>query len=179
MKAHDIRQVTEADLPLLGQLERSTFTETFQSVYDAADLQTFLAERKSDAAIRQEWGQPHSYYYIIYEGATAAGFLKINLFRQPDEGTILPAPVMEVEKIYVQQAFQGKKLGQALMEHAYHIAREHFVCTVWLGVWEHNLSARRFYEKEGYVTFGEHSFNVGRQRDRDLLMQKTLGSTGS
>lgn len=174
MKEYDIRQVTEADLPMLAQLERSTFSETFQSVYDADDLQAFLTERKSDAAIRQEWGREDSFYYIIDVGDTAAGFLKINLFRQPDSGSPLPAPVMEVEKIYVQQAFQGKKLGKALMEHAYRIAAEHFVRTLWLGVWEHNLSARKFYEKEGYSVFGEHSFNVGRQQDRDLLMQKTL-----
>lgn len=174
MKEYDIRQVTEADLPLLAALERSTFSETFQSVYDADDLQAFLIARKSDAAIRQEWGREGSFYYIIDVDDTAAGFLKINLFRQPDNSPPLPAPVMEVEKIYVQQTFQGRKLGKALMEHAYRIAAEYFVRTLWLGVWEHNLSARRFYEKEGYSVFGEHSFNVGRQRDRDLLMQKAL-----
>ena len=174
MKAYDIRQVTEADLPLLGQLERSTFTETFQSVYHADDLKAFLEARKSDAAIRQEWSQPGAAYYIIAEDGTAAGFLKINMFRQPDNGTLLPEPVMEVEKIYVQKAFQGKKLGKALMEYAYDIARKNFVCTVWLGVWEHNLSARKIYEKEGYTVFGEHSFFVGSQRDRDLLMRKAL-----
>lgn len=174
MKPYDIRPVTETSLPLLAQLERSTFSETFRSVYNAADLQTFLDERKSDAVIRKEWASANSRYYFIYFNNTPAGFLKINLFRQPDNGGPLPEPVMELEKIYVLKAFQGKKLGKALMDHAYAMGREHFVHTIWLGVWEHNLSAREFYAKEGYTQFGEHIFAVGQQADRDLLLQKPL-----
>lgn len=164
----------EADLPMLAQLERDTFFGTFQTVYNESDMQAFLRDRKSDAAIRQEWEQAGSRYYLLMEDNTAAGFLKVNLFRQPDEGTVLPDPVMEIEKIYILQSFQGKKLGKTLMDHAMKVARDNDVCTLWLGVWEHNLSARGFYEKEGFVAFGEHTFMVGEQRDRDLLYRKNI-----
>lgn len=174
MKHMDIRQVMEADLPLLAQLERDTFFQTFQTVYNESDMQAFLRDRKSDAAIRQEWEQAGSLYFLLMDGNVAGGFLKVNLFRQPDDGTVLPGPVMEIEKIYILQAFQGRKLGKALMDHAIKVARDNGVCTLWLGVWEHNLSARRFYEKEGFVGFGEHTFMVGEQRDRDLLYKREL-----
>jgi len=173
---HDqhIRPVTETDLPVWMQLERDTFTETFSPVYASHDLQTFIQEKKNDSILKAEWEQKDSFFYILWEGPAAAGFIKLNLHRQPDNGTLLPTPVMELERIYVRSEFQSKKYGKQLMHFAYEQAKKNFVRTLWLGVWEHNLKARQFYEKEGFSAFGEHSFKVGSQVDRDLLLAKLL-----
>ena len=42
---------------------------------------------------------------------------------------------------------------------------------LWLGVWEKNLSAIRFYEKNGFTAFGEHIFMLGTDPQRDVLMK--------
>ncbi|MRG44590.1 GNAT family N-acetyltransferase [Chitinophaga sp. SYP-B3965] len=174
MKDQHIRPVAETDLQVWMQLERDTFTETFLPVYATHDLQTFLQEKKNDNILRQEWESKDAYFYILWEGTTAAGFIKLNLHRQPDNGTLLPTPVMELERIYVRREFQSKKLGKKLIHFAYEEAHKYFVRTLWLGVWEHNLKARQFYEKEGFSAFGEHTFKVGTQEDRDLLLAKLL-----
>lgn len=174
MNDQRIRAVTEADLSIWMQLERDTFTETFLPVYTQQDLQSFLLEKKNDIILREEWETKDSFFYILWEGNTAAGFIKLNLHRQPDNGTLLPDPVMELERIYVRASFQSKKFGKTLMHFAYEQAHKHFVRTLWLGVWEHNLKARQFYEKEGFSAFGEHTFKVGSQEDRDLLLAKLL-----
>lgn len=174
MNDQHIRPVAETDLQVWMQLERDTFTETFLPVYSTHDLQTFLQEKKNDNILRQEWESKDSFFYILWEGNTAAGYIKLNLHRQPDNGTLLPAPVMELERIYVRHQFQSKKFGKKLMHFAYEQARKYFVRTLWLGVWEHNLKARQFYEKEGFSAFGEHTFKVGTQEDRDLLLAKLI-----
>ena len=174
MNDQHIRPVAETDLQEWMQLERDTFTETFKPVYSTQDLQNFLRENKNEDTLKAEWEQKDSFFYILWEGATAAGFIKLNLHRQPDNGTLLPTPVMELERIYVRSEFQSKKFGKQLMHFAYKQAAKHFVRTLWLGVWEHNLKARQFYEKEGFGAFGEHSFKVGTQVDRDLLLAKLL-----
>ena len=41
---------------------------------------------------------------------------------------------------------------------------------LWLGVWEHNPKAIAFYRKFGFEIVGEHTFMLGQERQRDLLM---------
>jgi len=171
-----IRPVQPGMLNTLVQLEQQTYTETFGHVYQAEDLDTFLREKKSPAALQRELAQAGTLYYLLYYGETPAGFLKLNLHKQPDDEarTLLPTPVMELEKIYVLQSLQGHKLGKALMQQAYAVAQEHHIKTLWLGVWEHNSRAFNFYRREGFEQFSEHSFWVGMQRDTDWLMKKVM-----
>lgn len=171
---HLISLATPDQLPLLVQLEQQTFTETFGGTYTPEDLAAFLQDKKSGPALLKEMTQPGSSYFIIYCNNIPAGFLKINLHRQPDSGGPLPGPVLELEKIYILQAFQGKKLGKLLIEKTMEIARNNQVKTVWLGVWEHNHKAFQFYLQQGFERFGEHVFRVGNQEDTDWLLKKHL-----
>ena len=45
---------------------------------------------------------------------------------------------------------------------------------IWLGVWEHNVSAIRFYERNQFQLFGKHSFILGSDEQTDLLMELHL-----
>lgn len=171
---HHITPATPELLPLLVQLEQQTFAETFEGVYTPEDLATFLHDKKSSDALLKEMIQPGSSYFIIYYDQVPAGFLKINLHRQPDSGGPLPGPVLELEKIYILKAFQGKELGKLLIKKTMDIASNNQVKTVWLGVWEHNHKALRFYEQQGFERFGEHIFRIGNQEDTDWLLKKHL-----
>lgn len=174
MATISIEPVNARLLDVLVRLEQQTFIETFTAVYQPEDLVRFLQERKSHAAIGKELSDPQALYYLLYYEQTAGGFLKLNLNKQPDEGTVLPAPVMELEKIYVLEALQGKQLGKALIRHACTVAQQQGMQTLWLGVWEHNTKAYKFYLREGFEKFGSHPFMVGGQMDTDWLMRKTI-----
>jgi diamine N-acetyltransferase len=174
-----IRPVQPDMLDTLVVLEQQTFTETFCHIYSQENLEAFLNDKKSPDALKRELLKEDARYYICYYDEAPAGFLKLNINKQPDDkaGTILPTPVVELEKIYVLQAFQGFKLGKALIQHAYTVAREQQAKYIWLGVWEHNTKARDFYKREGFEKFGEHSFMVGSQQDTDLLYKKAIQIT--
>jgi ribosomal protein S18 acetylase RimI-like enzyme len=171
---HHITPITPAQLELLVQLERQTFTETFAGVYRAEDLAVFLEDRKSAAAIAAQMAMPEARFYLVSHDEQPAGFLKLNLHKQPDNDGPLPEPVLEIEKIYVLQQFQGLRLGKSLMEYSLQIARENSIRTIWLGVWENNHKAIRFYQQQGFEKFGEHVFRIGPQEDTDWLMKKHL-----
>lgn len=81
---------------------------------------------------------------------------------------------MEIEKIYVLGAFHGKKVGQILYEKALQIAEVLGLSFIWLGVWEENLRAIRFYEKNGIVAFDKHIFKLGDDEQTDIMMKKQL-----
>lgn len=46
--------------------------------------------------------------------------------------------------------------------------------TLWLGVWEHNARALKFYQRWGFEAVGSHVFVVGSDEQNDLIMQKSL-----
>ncbi|GJH39565.1 hypothetical protein RCZ04_01150 [Capnocytophaga sp. HP1101] len=81
---------------------------------------------------------------------------------------------MEIERIYVLKSFHGSGVGQELYQKAITVAREQAVQYVWLGVWEQNPRAIRFYEKNGFVPFDKHVFVLGNDPQTDILMKKTL-----
>jgi ribosomal protein S18 acetylase RimI-like enzyme len=45
---------------------------------------------------------------------------------------------------------------------------------VWLGVWEHNTRAIRFYEAHGFSPAGSHDFFLGSDRQTDIIMRRSL-----
>jgi ribosomal protein S18 acetylase RimI-like enzyme len=45
---------------------------------------------------------------------------------------------------------------------------------VWLGVWEKNARAIRFYEKNGFVAFDKHLFKLGDEEQTDIMMKRVL-----
>ena len=100
------------------------------------------------------------------------GYLKINFGASQTE--LKDNEALEIERIYVLQAFHGKKLGQALYEKAISIAKEMKVKYVWLGVWEQNHRALQFYKKNGFVPFDTHIFKLGNDEQTDIMMKLVL-----
>jgi ribosomal protein S18 acetylase RimI-like enzyme len=45
---------------------------------------------------------------------------------------------------------------------------------MWLGVWEENPRAIRFYQKQGFVEFDQHIFQLGEDAQTDILMKLNL-----
>lgn len=46
---------------------------------------------------------------------------------------------------------------------------------VWLGVWEDNGAAQRFYERYGFQKVGEHGFTMAATTQTDWIMLKVFG----
>ena len=42
---------------------------------------------------------------------------------------------------------------------------------LWLGVWQQNVNAVKFYERHGFTKFDTHSFYIGNDRQTDWLMR--------
>jgi ribosomal protein S18 acetylase RimI-like enzyme len=100
------------------------------------------------------------------------GYLKVNEGAAQTELKNLQA--LEIERIYVKKEFQDKKVGQLLFEKALELAKLQGAPYIWLGVWEKNLKAIRFYKRNGFVEFDKHIFKVGTDEQTDLLMKIDL-----
>lgn len=156
-------------LQLIGQ---ETFYETFASDNSEEDMQKYLSESFSDAKVKEELSNRESLFFIAWEDNDPIGYLKVNLGNAQTE---LQDPLaLEIERIYVKATHHGKRIGQLLYDRAIEIAQQTNKNSIWLGVWEKNPKAIRFYEKNGFVAFDKHIFKMGADEQTDIMMRKTL-----
>lgn len=135
-------------------------------------MRKYLDEGFSSKRLYDELQNSESQFYFAIVGEEAVGYLKLNTGRaqtelKEDEG-------IEIERIYVLEAYHGMKVGQALFEKAMEIATARHSAYVWLGVWEENSKAIRFYEKNGFVAFDKHIFKLGNEEQTDIMMKRQL-----
>jgi len=167
-----IKPVTQQDLPQLQAISRETFRDTFDANTPAADMDQFLDEAYSEAQLTTELHTEGSYFYFIYQDQQLAGYLKLNIGAAQSEP--MGDDTLELGRIYILPAFKRQGLGKQLFDFALQQAKAAGKTTMWLGVWEHNEPAQKFYAKLGFTQFSEHIFQVGADKQRDLLMRKPL-----
>lgn len=167
-----IKKINTSDLENLQKISRQTFFETFSEVNSEADMQKYLTENFSTGNLKTELENPDSEFYFAEENEEILGYLKLNFGNAQTETQNLNA--IEIERIYVLKEFLGQKVGQFLFEKALEVAHEKSADYIWLGVWEENHRALRFYEKNGFEVFGKHDFVLGTDVQTDLMMKKKL-----
>jgi ribosomal protein S18 acetylase RimI-like enzyme len=72
------------------------------------------------------------------------------------------------------QDFQGQRIGKQMLQKAIALAAEKSKKYIWLGVWEHNEDAIRFYQKYGFEKFATHPYFVGKDEQTDWLLRFDL-----
>lgn len=169
-----IRKAGLADASVLQQISRQTFYETFAASNSEANMTQYLDQQFAIEKLEAELTNTSSTFYFACLNDLVVGYLKLNTGTAQTEEQ--GAHALEIERIYVLQALHGKKVGQLLYEKAIQVAQEKQVQFVWLGVWENNIRAIRFYEKNGFVTFDKHIFRLGDDEQTDLLMKKSIVS---
>ena len=167
-----IRKLDITDLENLQKISITTFRETFEEVNSEEDMQKYLDENLSLERLKNELENLDSEFYFIENENKNLGYLKLNFGNAQTEK--VEENYFEIERIYVLKAFLGQKIGQILFDKAIEIGREKNLEYVWLGVWEENHRAIKFYEKNGFKVFGKHKFVLGKDVQTDLLMKLNI-----
>jgi len=169
-----IRKILPADAPVLSDIARESFYDTFTGTCTEDDMQgfldTFFSPEKLLEEIREDGNQ---FYFAEAEGQPVAFIQFMEDYRS--------FPMMkkwksvELKRIYVLSEFHGRSIARLLMEHLFHFAAENSYEVIWLGVWEHNDRAKRFYEKYGFRFSGHtHDFPIGNTPQTDQWWWKFL-----
>jgi ribosomal protein S18 acetylase RimI-like enzyme len=167
-----IRKINIDDLEALRNLSIQTFMETFEEVNTEEDMQKYLDENLSIERLKTELENVNSEFYFAENNDEILGYLKLNFKDAQTEK--VEENHFEIERIYVLKRFLGQKIGQILFDKAIEIGREKNLEYVWLGVWEENHRAIKFYEKNGFEIFGKHDFVLGEDVQTDLLMKMKI-----
>lgn len=169
-----IRRAYGLDAEMLTEFARVTFWDAFHEHPKNApeDMAAYMAEAFSEDAVAAELADPKNIFLLAEIGGDAAGYAKLTI-GAIEEGITAEQPI-ELNRLYSHQRFLGKGVGQALMDECFVAARELGCDVIWLGVWEYNPRAQRFYEKNGFRVVGSHVFQLGSDPQTDLLMQQEL-----
>lgn len=169
-----IQGVTLNDIQQLQQIGRQTFYETFSESNTEENMNKYLADGFSKEKLTEELNNKSSEFYFAVLEEKVIGYLKLNFGASQTE--LQDNSSIEIERIYVLQEYHGKKVGQILYDKAMQVANEKKVKNVWLGVWEENPRAIRFYQKNGFVEFDKHIFVLGDDEQTDIMMRKDLSN---
>lgn len=170
--ALSIQEATLQNAQAVLDIGRTTFIETFGPVNKKEDMDAYLVEHFTLENIKRELSDQHSKFFLAWLDKEIVGYIKLRTGDNPDQPKNTRA--IELERIYVLGRYVGKKLGTELMAFSIKFAQRAGYNTIWLGVWEHNDRARKFYEQWGFVYYSSHQFVLGTDIQTDVLMKKSL-----
>ncbi|MDF0706807.1 GNAT family N-acetyltransferase [Flagellimonas okinawensis] len=167
-----IQKCTKADLGTLVNLSKVTFRDAFESANDPNDFASYLHQAFHTDKMLSELLNPNSFFYFILNGEEVVGYFKLNIASAQTD--LHDSRGMEIERIYVLSSHQGKSIGSWVLKEIKSLARGLNKDFLWLGVWEKNPNAIRFYQRHGFTKIGEHPYFIGSDEQTDWLMKLVL-----
>jgi diamine N-acetyltransferase len=172
-----IRQASIDDAARLSRLAAATFRDTFAAANTVEDMERYVAEAFTPERQAGEIADPDS-TILVAEHSTSSEAAELVAYAHLVSGSA-PAAVrgsapIELKRLYVARAWQGRGVAQALMDAVLNAARLRGAEMLWLGVWERNPRAAAFYEKYGFTRVGEHSFVLGSDVQTDWVLVRPL-----
>jgi ribosomal protein S18 acetylase RimI-like enzyme len=168
----NIKPCTLEDSRQLQEISYVTFNETFKQQNSPENMKAYMERAFHLNQLEKELANISSQFFFVYLNLELAGYLKVNTKDAQTEE--MGDEALEIERIYIKRECQKYGLGKYMLNKAIEIAKARDMKKIWLGVWEKNENAIAFYQKMGFVQTGEHSFYMGDEEQRDLIMTKTL-----
>jgi ribosomal protein S18 acetylase RimI-like enzyme len=168
------------DVPSLSVFMEKAFCDTFPNLYSPEDLDEFLTKTYNPSIQAMEIQENDRITLLIKRDSVLAGYAML-LLDSTEPGISGPERKAQIQRFYIDKPFHGCGAAHNLMREIFSRGVDLGVKTFWLGVWENNHRAQRFYQKYGFEHVGEHVFAVGKNLDRDLLYQtiiKKLNNSG-
>lgn len=119
-----VRKMEENDLPLIAELEKRCFTESWSYGILEAGLHS-----------------PYDVYFVLEQSGRILGYANLRILA--GEG--------EIQRIAVLPEFRRLGAGRKLMDAMVGYARDNQVSAITLEVREGNLAARNLYESYGFA----------------------------
>lgn len=164
-----IRKANFADLSPLVEMARVSFVEAFTEGNKIENVNSYLEEAFTEEQFMDEMENPASVFFLLEVDGALAGYAKVNFV--PAQTDLHDNSSLEVARLYLLRKYIGLGLGKILLNHTINFAKLNRKKYLWLGVWEKNIRAIKFYEKNGLSIFSSHPFPFGDEVQTDFLMR--------
>ena len=160
------------DAALLTELGASTFAETFEAANTPEDFTAYMAGAFGEDIQRAELEDPDTIVFLAERDGEAVGYVMLREGRAPS--FVAADDALQIVRLYARQRVLGRGIGAALMQRALAEAAGRGKDAVWLGVWDRNERAIRFYESWGFHRIGSQPFLLGSDLQNDLVMVRRI-----
>jgi GNAT superfamily N-acetyltransferase len=168
------RRATVDDAHLLSAFARRVFFETFAADNDPADMAMYLEDAFTESKQRGELADPARVCLLVEHKGVLVAYASV--FNGSGNEHVTGAHPVELERFYVDRAWHGRGVAAPLMAAVRAVAAAWGGDALWLGVWERNAKAIRFYEKQGFARVGAQTFRLGSDEQQDAVMRAPLGA---
>ena len=168
----NIRLGLATDAAALAALAVRTFRDTYEPHNTPEDMALHIAQAFGLSQQSRELADPAIITLVVEIRSDLAGYAQLRRKRPP--ACVEGEQPIELWRFYVDRAWHGKGIAQALMERVDAEAARAGARTLWLGVWERNDRALAYYRKSRFVDVGSHTFVVGGDAQTDRVMVRPV-----
>lgn len=182
-----VRRATADDAADVAWLAALTFPLACPPEASRSEMATHIAQKLTPTQFR-EWAASDRHALFVYDdGSRLLGYTLLVLGTPEgaaeaatvQEASGLPAPYVELSKIYVLPDVQGGVVAGALVRAASSTAAELGPrLPYWLGTNAANLRAQAFYRKHGFEVIGKRTYVVGGLEHDDVVLLRTRQGPG-
>ena len=169
-----IRVASVEDAATLSVFARRVFHDTFAADNDPADMARYLDYAFTESKQRGELADPARVCLLMEQEGVLVAYASV--FNGSGNEHVTDAHPVELERFSVDGAWHGRGVAAPLMAAVREVAARWGGDALWLGVWERNAKAIRFYEKQGFERVGAQTFRLGSDEQRDAVMRAPLGA---
>lgn len=159
----------------LTEISKRTFVEAFEKENNPLDFKNYIAQAFAMETLKKELCNKDTFFYFVSKDEKLIAYFKLNIGNAQTDLKLKES--MELERIYVLLEFQGNGIGERMLQKVKEMAKEELKSFLWLGVWEKNVSAIKFYERHGFNKFGTHPYFIGKDKQTDWLMRFDFSTT--
>lgn len=153
----------------IGTIGKKAFRKSFEHLFHSREeLFEYLEFTYDPVKLGRSLRKENNIYLLAFVDNIPAGFAKIKKSSLNEQ--IATVAQMELQKIYVLPDYNGRGIGSALMNEIKRIADEIQPDYIWLDTHISNVSAVRFYERNGFQKIGDYFFTIGTQTFQYYLM---------
>lgn len=162
-----IRPWHKDDLASVRTITWQSWRSTYSSFVPETDLKFYFDTHYTETSLLHSFNDPCTRGYVAELPHRMVGYARLSFNRGENN--------LYVTSLYLLPEFEGKGIGNRLLNIAEEYAEEKGLDRLWIGVMVENRQALLFYRKAGFRFIREEPFHMGKTTVSHLIGYKRLG----
>lgn len=165
-----IRPLLSKDSGPLAIVAHRIFVDTFLPMNNPQDVIDYADAYLTPSAFLKELESSQYFTFGVFNENELIGYMQM-VFNSQE---IYEGCSLELKRFYLLSHYHGHGLAPKMMDVCVEKARDLGQKGFWLGVWEKNDRAQKFYTKMGFKKVASHPFVMGSETQTDDIFIKYL-----
>jgi tRNA (guanine37-N1)-methyltransferase len=175
-----IRRARPEEAPAVAALASALFDQAYGASHPEPGVAAYFARALSAASFARDLADPRAAVLVAEDDAAHGTAVGYALLREggptghPDAPPLDAARPIELVRFYVDAAWHGRGVAQALMAACLKEAARRGADVIWLEAWQEAARPLAFYRKAGFAPFASVRFDFGGRVDDDYLLARRV-----